>query len=113
VQRPGQTTVAPGTVLRGNTTLSFEGEGVRGAREVSVALTVSSEPPSADRGFSVLQNYSRLAWLNSKYAIDDEVVAPYLPLELVSTVDASGFSVELLNRKVRWPLRPLRRPNFD
>jgi hypothetical protein len=86
---------------------------VRGAREVSVALTVSSEPPSADRGFSVLQNYSRLAWLNSKYAIDDEVVAPYLPLELVSTADASGFSVELLNRKVRWPLRPLRRPNFD
>ena len=74
------TTLAPGTVLQGNATLAFEGEGTKGTREVSVALTVSSEPPSTDQGFSNLQNYSRLAWLNSKYAIDDEVVAPYGPL---------------------------------
>ena len=97
------TTVAPGTILQGNTTLAFEGEGVKGTKQVSVVLTVSSEPPSTDQGFSVLQNYSRLAWLNSKYAIDDEVVAPYLPLKLASTAgaaDAAGFSVELLNRRV-------------
>ena len=69
---------------------------------MSVALTVNNDPPSTDQGFSNLQNYSRLAWLNSKYAIDDEVVTPYLPLKLASTADAAaaGFSVELLNRRV-------------
>ena len=34
------TTLAPGTVLQGNATLAFEGEGTKGTKEVSVALTV-------------------------------------------------------------------------
>ena len=57
-----------------------------------------------DKGFSNLTSYSRLSWLNSKYAIDDEVVAPYTPLQVGSAGAADmaggGFGVDLLNRRV-------------
>ena len=54
----------------------------------AVALTVSSEPVSATQGFSDSLSYSRLSWLNSKYAIDDEVVAPYTPLQVDGTMSS-------------------------
>ena len=103
------TTVKPNTVLSGTATLGLEGAAGRTAttKDVSVALTVSAEPISVDHGFSNLSSYSRLSWLNSKYAIDDEVVAPYTALKVGGggagfSVEpgGDGFSVDLLNRQV-------------
>ena len=103
------TTLQPETVLSGTATLGLEGAAGRStARQVSVALTVSAESVSYDQGFSDLQSYSRLSWLNSKYAIDDEVIAPFTALQVASSnhgvledeVGAGGFAVSLLNRRV-------------
>lgn len=119
-------TVKPGTVLSGAASVGLTGVVGTTAttQEVSVALTVSGAPVSADQGFSNLSSYSRLSWLNSKYAIDDDVVAPFTPLQVAtapqqhrnstaagrtglaaaddseSEPDAGGFSVGLLNRQV-------------
>ena len=78
------TAVEPNTVLRGTATLGLHKAAGTAAttKDVSVALTVSAEPVSVDQGFSNLSSYSRLSWLNSKYAIDDEVVAPYTALQV-------------------------------
>ena len=146
-------TLAPGTVLHGAATLSTlglagtvgvgereggggvgksagGGEGGDGgvpatSREVSVVLTVGAAAPVADgERFADLESYARLAWLDSKYAIDDEVVAPYTPLRVDPSPAAAaaaagdtasdgtsggtaaggttggGFTVGLLNREV-------------
>ena len=103
------TTVNPGSVLRGTATIGLKATGsATTTKSVAVALTVSSEPVSATQGFSDLSSYSRLSWLNSKYAIDDEVVAPYTPLQVgendvltdSAKSQADGFAVNLLNRQV-------------
>lgn len=106
------TTVKPNTVLRGAAMLGLQKAAGTTAttKHVSVALTVSAEPVSVDQGFSNLSSYSRLSWLNSKYAIDDEVVAPYTALQVGGGGGGAGFSTEssgggffvgLLNRQVR------------
>ncbi|MEI8374145.1 MAG: glycoside hydrolase domain-containing protein [Planctomycetota bacterium] len=63
--------------------------------EVAIALTIRSEA-LADRGDSEPWRHSRLRWLDSTIAIDDEVVAPYTPL----VVD--GRTIRCLNREVRF-----------
>ena len=62
--------------------------------ELTVALTVL--PKSlADRGDSEPWRHSRLRWLDSTIGLDDEVVAPYTPLEV------DGRTVRCLGREVR------------
>ncbi len=51
------------------------------AREVEVRLTVSHEVMS-DAGDGEPWRHSRLRWLNSRLALDDDPVRPYVPLEM-------------------------------
>ena len=81
--------LVPGTILHGTATLNAvltHGEDLSelplsSSQTISTTLTVSHEPVSVNHGFDDLQSYARLAWLNSKLAIDDEVVAPFIPLQ--------------------------------
>jgi hypothetical protein len=111
-------TVSPGTILRGVATLGLDSaDGRHTSRLIGTALTIGGQPASPDQGFSDLESYTRLSWLNSKYAIDEEVVAPYTALvvhqhrqdfartegqdaEGSASAAAAGFEVELLNRRV-------------
>lgn len=81
------------------TTIDANGESA--SRAIHTTLTVSAAPVSKDRGYGNLEQYSRLAWLNSKLAIDDEVVAPYTALTVTSSPSPAGsLFIELLNRRV-------------
>jgi len=79
-------------VYRGTITLRPNGAP---PREMDVALTVHPER-LADRGDSEPWRHSRLRWLDSTVGIDDEVVAPYTPLEV------SQRTVRCLGREVRF-----------
>lgn len=116
----------PGTVLHGTATLSTVLSDAAGSSEqslsssqtVTATLTVSQEPVSITHGFDDLQSYARLAWLNSKLAIDDEVVKPFIPLQVdggktseqtagvfdphaASADKDSSLKISLLNRHVQ------------
>jgi hypothetical protein len=60
---------------------------------VKMLLTVTSEV-LGDRGDSDLWRHARLRWLDSTIGLDDEIVAPYIPL------DIRGNRVACLNREV-------------
>jgi hypothetical protein len=82
--------LAPGTVLHGVATLNtvladtagLSEQSLSSSKTISATLTVGPEAVSTSHGFDDLQSYARLAWLNSKLAIDDEVVAPFIPLQV-------------------------------
>ncbi len=61
--------------------------------KVSVALKVAPEV-LADHGDNDLWRMARLRWLDSKIGLDDEVVAPYTPLQV------DGAKVSCLGRQV-------------
>ncbi len=63
------------------------------SRQIELQVTVSQEVLS-DAGDSEPWRHSRLRWLNSRLALDDEVVAPYTPL----TVENNA--IRCLGRKV-------------
>ena len=62
--------------------------------EVALALTVQ-EGVVEDRGDGELWKHARLRWLDSTLALDDEVAAPFTPLEV------DGQTVRCLGREVR------------
>ena len=64
------------------------------ARSVRITLNIGGKL-IADRGDSEPWRHSRLRWLNSTAGMDDEVVAPYKPLEL------HGKTIGCLGREVR------------
>ena len=81
---------APGE-YRGTATLS-----AKGIEPTKVELTLAvAETVLEDRGDSEPWRHSRLRWLDSTLAIDDEVVAPYTP------VSVDGRTVRCLGREVR------------
>jgi len=55
-----------------------------------------TEQTIEDAGDSELWRHSRLRWLNSTLGLDDEVVAPYVPLKV------DGRTIECLGRSVRF-----------
>lgn len=68
------TTIDPGSVMRGTATLTaVDSTGLSASQSVSAELTIGADDISTDKGFGDLEKYSRLAWLNSKLSIDDEV----------------------------------------
>jgi len=81
----------PGT-YRGSLTINAKGLPAKQFRlEIQVKPQVL-----ADSGDSDPANMSRLRWLDSTIGLDDEVVAPYTPLQV------KGSVVECLGRKVRF-----------
>ncbi len=60
---------------------------------VDVSIEVGEET-AEDRGYNTPQNLSRLNWLNSDIGIDNEVVAPFIPVKL------SGNTVSILGREL-------------
>ncbi|MCP4638797.1 MAG: hypothetical protein GY851_00115, partial [bacterium] len=62
--------------------------------EVAVTLTVS-DGVLEDRGDSDLWRHARLRWLDSTLALDDEVIAPFTPLNV------DGRTIQCLGREVR------------
>lgn len=64
-------------------------------RTVRVSLEVSGDP-LPDRGENDLWRLSRLKWLDSTIGLDEEVTAPYTPLEV------EGSTVRCLGRSVRF-----------
>ena len=68
-----------------------------GAPETAVRLVLKvADRVIEDAGDNELWRQSRLRWLNSTIGLDDEVVAPYVPLEV------RGSSVRCLGREVRF-----------
>ncbi len=65
------------------------------ATSVAINLTVTDEL-FEDAGDVDPRDQSRLAWLNSTLAIDDEVFAPYTPVEL------DGQTVRILGRELQF-----------
>jgi hypothetical protein len=65
-----------------------------GTRTVKLRLTVSAEALE-DAGDSEPWRHSRLRWLNSRLALDEELIAPYTPLEV------KGRLIRCLGRTVR------------
>ena len=90
---------------------SYAGEWTFSARDsilsFAVKLTVSGEPLD-DAGDSETWRHSRLRWLNSDLAIDEEVTAPYIPVTLKEqkvgclgrelTLDNHGFPKTIISR---------------
>jgi hypothetical protein len=64
-----------------------------GASEVSVDLTVTNDY-LADRGDGEPWRHSRLRWLNSALGIDENPIAPYVPIKV------SGNELDLSEKKV-------------
>lgn len=64
-----------------------------GPQSVNVSINVSDRT-IADHGDNEPWRLSRLRWLNSEIGADDDVIAPYVPLEL------AGRTIYLLGRKV-------------
>ena len=82
---------APGR-YRGSVTVSGKGAP---PTEVALDFTVSDEVLE-DRGDGELWRYSRLRWLNSTLAMDDDIVAPYTPMTLEgSRVGCLGRALEV------------------
>lgn len=81
--------VAPG---RYSGTVSVTGDGL-GKRDIRLTLNVSSRLIN-NSGDDDTWRFSRLRWLNSALAEDDEVVAPMTPLQI------EGKSISCLGRKV-------------
>lgn len=61
--------------------------------KISLSITVSNKV-SVNHGVNEPQKMTRLAWLNSDLAQQNDVVAPYIPLQ------ADGNSISLLGRKI-------------
>ena len=81
--------LTPGT-YEGTVTVSAEG-----AESKTVRLTINvTDNLIANHGDNEPWRHSRLRWLNSQIGEDDEVVTPYLPLEI------NGKTISLLGRKV-------------
>jgi len=79
----------PGT-YRGTLTLR-----PKGAEASTVTLSLAVSPQALDDGgVGELWRHARLKWLDSTIGLDDEVVAPYTPLEV------RGTSVACLGREV-------------
>ena len=75
VRRAGAEDAAPGRV-RGNVTVAPAGEA-----PTAVPVTSTSRPRSSpDHGDDDPWRLSRLRWLDSPIALDDELVAPYTPV---------------------------------
>lgn len=74
--------------------LTIKAKGVA-ARQIQLAFNVGTSV-SADKGDKDPANMSRLRWLDSTIGLDDEVVAPYVPLKV------KGAVVECLGRKVQF-----------
>lgn len=73
-------------------TLTFR---VKGADTVPVRLSLAVSPRvREDEGVGELWRHARLKWLDSTIGLDDEVVAPYTPLEV------HGTAVACLGRQV-------------
>lgn len=86
----------PGEIRAGQYTgfVTVSGKDAR-PQEVAVTLTVSGDA-IADAGDNEPWRHSRLRWLNSQIGFDDEVVAPYTPLQLDgNTISCLGRTVEL------------------
>jgi len=62
-------------------------------RVVNIKIDVSGDI-LADGGVSDLWRYSRLAWLDSNLAVNDELVAPFTPIKVV------GSTANILNRSI-------------
>lgn len=73
-------------------TLTIEPKGLEPTK-LKLFLTVSG-PVLDDAGDSELWRHSRLRWLDSTIALDDEVTVPYTPL------DVCGDTIQCLGRKV-------------
>ena len=73
-------------------TLTVSAKGVE-TKEVQVTIHVS-ENLIANHGDNEPWRHSRLRWLNSQLGFDDEVVAPYIPLEI------KDKTISLLGREV-------------
>jgi len=83
--------IAPG---RYRATVSVRPEG-QVAREMTLDLTVAGEV-LADRGDSEPWKHGRLRWLNSTIAIDDQIIAPYTPVQVEGNVlSILGREIEL------------------
>lgn len=82
---------APG-VYHGSVSVSADGAP---ERSVTIALDVQTDV-LADQGVGDLHSMARLKWLNSTIGLDDEVTAPFTPLEI------DGQQVNCLGRQVRW-----------
>jgi hypothetical protein len=66
-----------------------------GTRNYTVDLTLHvRDEVAVNRGYNIPQNQSRLNWLDSGMGIDDEVVAPYIPVKV------NGRTVSVLGRKL-------------
>lgn len=65
--------------------------------QISITLTVSGSVLK-DHGDSDLWNYSRLRWLDSTLALDEEVTAPYIPLQIsANTITCLGRKITITN----------------
>lgn len=60
---------------------------------VNVKLQIKNEV-AGNRGYNTPQNQSRLNWLDSEMGIDNEIVAPYIPVKL------EGKTVSIFGRKL-------------
>lgn len=80
---------APGTYL-GKVSVS-----ARGTKSYAINVKLQIEDRMAvNRGYNTPQNQSRLNWLDSDMGIDDEVIAPFTPVEL------NGKTVSVFGRKL-------------
>jgi hypothetical protein len=80
---------SPGT-YRGEVAVAAEG-----TRNYTVNVTLHiRDEVAVNRGYNTPQNQSRLNWLDSGMGIDDEVVAPYIPVKV------NGRTVSVLGRKL-------------
>lgn len=82
----------PSGVYEGIVTVAADGVE---SKQVRLTLTVS-EQVIANHGDNEPWRHSRLRWLNSQLGFDDEVIAPYIPLEW-----SDKRTVSLLGRKVQ------------
>lgn len=84
------TSAAPGEYSGTATVRSVEGE-----RNVEIRLTVTSTTAS-NNGVDEPWKQTRLAWLNSKLAANDDVIAPYTPIEVkANTLSILGRKLEV------------------
>jgi hypothetical protein len=81
---------APGT-RRGEVILKMGPDPIR----LDLSLTITAQEIE-DAGDNELWRHSRLRWLDSTTGIDEDVVAPYVPLE------SSGETVRCLGREIRF-----------
>lgn len=104
--------LAAGAVLSGTIVFSDAGNAKAPTTTVTVALTVSEDPPEPGVGDDDPLLYTRLRWLNSNLGIDHEVVAPYEPITVQggasgsacpsrdSAADPTPITLSILNRNI-------------